>query len=362
MPIFVEGSITQLLSVPFWIGLFLILFHKRLLKNIYPAKIPILIFICFIVYYYTVGAVIPAYYRSALPYPIEISIFVLICGSACSSELNDEDLDMIITFYIISTLIVGFSIYISYIAGASFGSRQYLYDSKNSVCQILLTGFIFALFTKQNRTVIAKLTNLLILLFLAYEILMLQSRASIIGIPLALLLVVINRNINKWTKRVVLFSLIACIIYLLIPENLEFFKSNILFAGRNAANLNDLSSGRSNEWENFPVYFHQHPWIGVGRFKMESLILTSLLEYGLIGGSLILILALTPLIYALKNYKFEKHKPVFLAFLAISICYVLNGVFEQLAPFGPGVKCYALWFLFGILKFKSETNENNITE
>ena len=33
----------------------------------------------------------------------------------------------------------------------------------------------------------------------------------------------------------------------------------------------------------------------------------------------------------------------------IALGYSVNGLFEGLTPFGPGVKCYYMWLLFGIL-------------
>ena len=33
----------------------------------------------------------------------------------------------------------------------------------------------------------------------------------------------------------------------------------------------------------------------------------------------------------------------------LTAAYFTNGFFECLSPFGPGVKCYFLWLLFGLL-------------
>ena len=43
--------------------------------------------------------------------------------------------------------------------------------------------------------------------------------------------------------------------------------------------------------------------------------------------------------------------------ILLNILLLTNGLFEELSPFGPGVKCYLLWMITGIylgLKVKKE--------
>ena len=47
-----------------------------------------------------------------------------------------------------------------------------------------------------------------------------------------------------------------------------------------------------------------------------------------------------------KNKNKTNNKLKHLVFL-LSIMLIVNGLFEELAPFGPGVKCFSLWFYFG---------------
>ena len=80
--------------------------------------------------------------------------------------------------------------------------------------------------------------------------------------------------------------------------------------------------------------------------KRESIILTALLEFGIIGGGIILLMAFWPIYWLVKFLgRYDKH---YLMFSSIAIVYIVNGVFEQLSPFGPGVKCFFLWFLIGV--------------
>ena len=87
--------------------------------------------------------------------------------------------------------------------------------------------------------------------------------------------------------------------------------------------------------------------------------LDACLETGIIGGIMLNVLALAPLVYSAKHYLRQK-MPVDYALLVMSSCYYLNGVFEQQAPFGPGVKCYFTWMLFGLsVAFHTKRDREN---
>ena len=45
------------------------------------------------------------------------------------------------------------------------------------------------------------------------------------------------------------------------------------------------------------------------------------------------------------DYKNEIWNILFL----LSVGFIIDGLFEGLAPFGPGIKCYFLWLFFGIV-------------
>lgn len=66
--------------------------------------------------------------------------------------------------------------------------------------------------------------------------------------------------------------------------------------------------------------------------------LDALIETGIIGGVLFNIIALSPIVYSIKSYICYR-QPIDFLLIIIGICYYHYGLFEQLAPFGPGVKC-----------------------
>ncbi len=359
MPIFVDEGITQYISMPLWI----ILFGYNIVHNKYPNTAAFKTFVnsamVFGFFYLIMSALDPAYSRSALPSVLLISVFVLLCTSCVGAYITDRDLSKIFTYYIVSVVIVGLSVFERYIAHASLESRIYLYDSKNSISQILLTAWLIILFTKFSGSRWTKYIYGVVLVFFTYEIIMLQSRASIIGIPIALIIAIKNGNISKSTKTAAIVFCVGAIFVLMKENAFEFFIEKVLYAGRNPNDLNDLSSGRSDEWSAFFTEFSESPLFGVGRCKRESIILTSLLEFGLVGGIPLLLIAFSPLFFIFKYSKYISGAKEFPIFLIIAITYCLNGIFEQLAPFGPGAKCYFLWFLYGIVGIRYYHNKNN---
>lgn len=358
MPIFVDEGITQYISMPLWI----ILLGYYILNNRYPIlsafKTVVNLTIVFGIFYLIMSALDPEYLRSALPSVLLISVFVLLCTSCIGAYVTDKDLSKIFTYYVISVVIVGLSVYERYIAQASLVSRTYLYDSKNSISQILLTAWLIILFTKFSGLKWTKYLYGVIFIFLTYEIIMLQSRATIIGIPIALIIAIIKGNISKGTKTAAIIFCVGVIFLLMQGNTLDYFIEKVIYAGRNSNDINDLSSGRSSEWGAFFTEFSESPLFGVGKCKRESIILTSLLEFGLVGGVPLLIIAFSPLFFILKYSKYISRTNEFPIFLIIVITYCLNGVFEQLAPLGPGAKCYFLWFLYGIIGMRLYYNRN----
>lgn len=364
LPFFVSQNITQIMVFPIWIFLLIYCILKNNAPQVTGIKKIIIYLALFSILYFFLCLVDNSYSRSSLPYSIYIATFVLFVSTCLGKKINQTDLNNIYTIYIISSLILSIAIYSQYIAGQSIESSIYLYEEKNSISQILLTTLILIFFTKlDNNSFFVKLFYITCAIFVIYELMALKSRASIIGIPITLLFGIYNGNNNNLRKISLIITSGIFILFIIKPNLWQFIIDNVILASRDSVDLNDISSGRSNEWENFFKDW-KFPLMGQGRCKRESIILTSLLEFGIIGGIPILLIALQPLIFCIKKYKYLKSNINFIILFVISINYCINGIFEQLAPFGPGVKCYFLWFLYGIITsmmYQSRKNKLNNT-
>lgn len=276
-------------------------------------------------------------------------MFVLFIGYNFGNIYKMEDFKLIAYSFIISGLIVAMSVFLQMISnGFSWTSRVYAYASKNSVSQILVTVFILLAVFQQKQNKIFKLIFNFIFGLLFIELCMLKSRASLLCIVFILIYLISSKKVVKSTKTFFLIMFLVFIVLIMFYPNFkQFIIDNIIFAGRDSNSLSSISSGRTEMLESFFQLFKEYPFFGHGNFYFENMQLGALLEYGLIGGLVINIIAILPIIYAIKNYRLNSSiNNQTLMLLAIS--YYVNGFFEQLSPFGPGVKCYFLWFLYGL--------------
>ena len=103
----------------------------------------------------------------------------------------------------------------------------------------------------------------------------------------------------------------------------------------------------------FPEMISGNWFTGIGPTYFECFPLSAILQFGLPGGILIILISLQPLLvsFSRRNRSLNWN----LLFL-ISLGYVVNGLFEGLTPLGPGVKCYYMWLLYGML-----INRKNVT-
>lgn len=349
MPILIDNFPTRNIVIPLWGAFGVFCVFKEFNLYMRESKSLFLIGYIFLVYYIVGSVFIERYRDSALPYVIFLSMFILCVGLLAGRFLRKEDIEKICTAMILSGIIVGADVFRKYIYGSSLIGRVYAYDSKNSVSQILLTTWMLILFFKlTNNKLGKKIFYYLSFILLTVTLIGLKSRATLIVIPVIVAWVIFHGRLNKGVRNIVLIMLGLITIYLVYnPDFFNVLIDEVLLGGRSMGNLNDISSGRMNEWTSFWSDFQSAILFGHGRMKRESLILTSLLEFGIVGGGLILWIAIWPFYWTLRYCK--KGNRYYLIFSSIVIAYLINGIFEQLAPFGPGVKCFFLWFFMGIL-------------
>lgn len=348
-PSLIDNYSTRNIIIPLWMFFAIICIFKNCVIYIGKTK-SFLQLSCLFGFYYLIGSFMEsAYLDSDLPYVIFLSVFILIVGLLAGRFLVIENMESICTSVILSGIIVGLDVFVTYIYGTSLAGRVYTYDSKNSVSQILLTAWflILVLKFKAKTSILKKLFYLSSFILLTVTLIGLKSRASLIAIPLVFIWLIAHGSLDRRLRNVILLVLGVATIYLIInPDFGDALINQVMLGGRDANSLSDISSGRSDEWLSFWDDFYASPFMGYGRMKRESIILTALLEFGIIGGGIILLMAFWPIYWSVKFLgRYDKH---YLMFSSIAIVYIVNGVFEQLSPFGPGVKCFFLWFLIGV--------------
>ncbi len=363
LPVFVDMSLSSPISTIIWVVLFgYVIVTKKVsrLPRITPfffIVFTVFLLYCLICYFFD-----ERYFISSIPKQIFLSLFVLVVGFFSGQDLEVKDLNKIFNAYILATFIVTLSVFFEFLRGADITEYGYLYGSKNSISQIILSSTILILINKiSNSRVIKKLLYVLLIVFNIYVLIFLKSRSVLVLIPLIIFIILFNKNVDKRIKRIVFAITIVAVGYLLInPQALDVLVQNVIYAGREQGDLDSISSGRASQWQNFWADFMEYPLFGLGGRHRESIILASFLEFGFFGGVLIMLLACYPLYWGMK-YLPRKNK-ISITFILIAMSYLFNGIFEMLAPFGPGVKCFLLWYLLGILSTmpkKALYNESN---
>lgn len=287
------------------------------------------------------------YLSSTLFIPINMSAFILIVGILLGSCGNENSVKKIAICYIITSVIVGVVLYFTVFRGVDWsGSSVYLYKSKNSAGQFLLSGLVLlaTMFYKKNRLLCIPIIGFYTLL-----ILMMKSRTTIVALTIYLVYFIFGVIESKKERN---FYLIVLVVFGLLvifqPDLNNFIINEIIFNNRDTS-INSLSSGRDVHWKRFSQEFGEYIFVGTGGTYLESMPLAVLFSYGIIGGIPVLLFAIEPFWYA-ANRLIKKDRNVYtILVLSISLVMLINGIFEEQAPFGPGVKCYLTWLLFGML-------------
>ena len=349
LPFFVSAGMTQKLNMPMWIVLLLYVFMKKKIRVFY-STLKIFGAICSIFVLILLSSIVTnnSYFNSSVLQCLILSFFIYCLGTFAGEQFSDNDLKIVSMSYVISTTIVALSIYVEYFSvGFDITSRQYAYASKNSISQIIFTSIVILMFIHFDKFRIFNLIKMVVIVFELTLLMFVKSRATIIGFAICLLYIILGKQFNRKIKYLLTLAVVIGTLALFMNENLaDMFLSNIMFAGRDVSSLDSLTSGRISIVSEFPTLIEGHWLTGIGSLYFECFPLSCILQFGIITGSVIIGVAYLPI---LKSLKFDRTNVYSSILVIICIGYGINSIFEGLAPIGPGVKCYYMWLMYGIL-------------
>ena len=354
LPFFISGGMTQTVSFPLWIIAFLMLFLNsgwKIDRSILKLTIPS----CFFVFFVLIASLFnsnASHMSSSLFYSFLISMFIFLVGNMGGKYASDEVIEKICLSYVVGTVIVSVSVFIQYFGfGYDMSSSIYAYQSKNSFSQIVFTAIILLMIKFKPQR---KIHTIIKWGLIAFEILLmayLRSRATLVSFLVAVVILVLSRNTRKSLKALVTIACIALIFLMLTNEPInEVIVNDILFAGRDSSNLDELTSGRVTILQNFPELISGNWLFGIGSRYFECFYLSAILQFGLIGGIILIIISFVPAYYGVLLSRTSENWYIL---MVIAVGYLVDGIFEGLTPFGAGIKCYFMWFLFGLLISRS---------
>lgn len=290
------------------------------------------------------------YLQSNLFVPINMCCFFTIIGYYCGKFTNIDTLRKINRIIVYSTLIMALFIFKDSFVGVDWANASgYLYTAKNSAATIFLSAIIIILIYIQD---FKRPFAIAAVFFLSSLIIMTKSRATIICLFIFLLYITFF-YIKNYKLKIILITFIILIGIVIFTNKIsyDFFINNIFFNNRSKTDFSVITSGRDVQYDYFFKIFPAHWIIGTGGTYIECNPMTILLSFGIVGGVPTLIYSILPIIYTVKNKIRNVDNYTYkIRYLVLSLAIVLfiNGLFEELTPFGPGVKCFVLWFYLGV--------------
>lgn len=284
--------------------------------------------------------------------PVNLCAFVFLVGMLVSKMFNFKSLIEFSKAYIWGTGITSIVIYFQYCFGRSVEGNGYLYNGKNSLASIVLISMILMIILRQYlfTTKMKKISMCVLIGFDIYFLFILKSRTTLLCFAVLLGWFVISRD-TKWSVKLLIIAIISIATLYIINNELLYdtIVNTILLNGKSTTNLNDITSNRMDHVETFKTLFPQNEIFGIGGYYLESFPLTALLSFGWLGSVWIFLFALSPIFSGIKGIYYRNKDKIFsLILLAVSISLIVNGLAEEQPPYGPGIKCFAMWFFYGI--------------
>lgn len=348
LPFIVEKGYSSVIAIGTWgaICFFMIPFFKIRLNLRYMLMlVSVFLFFssqCILELFYS-----GSYIFTELSSPLYMTFMIFSVGFWVSPLIDKKTFKKINKSYVLSVVILSIAVYIKFfLDGINWNATNYVYASKNSISQILFTAVLIIFF---DREIFSPKTRIGIGIFITYIILALKSRATIVGYILLLGYFLYS---NSYTKKIKIYLCLsgAFILGSLLIVNYEYYINvfaNIILNGRDFTNLDAISSGRISILKNAINMFEYSEFWGIGSKYIECFYIAAIVQHGIFFGMFIIFYAVYP--FFAKVCILENDYAIKRLFKFVVLTYCINGIFECVAPLGPGVKCYYLWFLFGIL-------------
>lgn len=245
---------------------------------------------------------------------------------------------------LICGLVLSINLYLTYLLGSDITTAQYAYGEKNSIAQILLCcGFIALMFYSPKNKILYWVSRfIVIVIFIVMA--MTRSRATLLC-GVYIIYYFVFKSDNKKLKRWTIAISIIGVLYFLLNENIyDVILNGIILGGRDADDLNSLSSNRLVAFMIAIQQISQHPWVGSGDYYVDCMPLNILTQYG-ICGLLIIFIFLYYMFRKLKQMKQDDY--IATTTYILFFVFFINSLLEARPPFGPGVRSFTLWMMFG---------------
>ncbi len=315
------------------------------IKSLYNIRIPILLLSLLFIYCIFMTAIIPlSDYISILSIQrIPLILMLLIIGNNTSKKISQNQLQRIL---LIATSIGGFLLLISfYLKSGEFNYSEnnlQLGTRKNTLAILILTSIyiIYKLSTNKNR--IQQICIFIYFISALFLMISMKCRTAIFSIPLIIFSEFLLFKKGLKFSTVIKLVIIFLVIILLFPNIFEYIFTDFIYDDVDAKEMNSMNV-RYTMIETFNKLFAENLFFGTGKLFIENFYLMNLLNLGIIGFIPLLLF----LFWSYKICFSLNNTPLFSMNKILFILYAFNGLLEGESPFGPGTRCFLLWFIIG---------------
>lgn len=320
--------------------------HVTSYLKIFLLTIVVLFFVNVLQIFLGIGIGVNSYLRV-----IGVPFFLYVAGVQFEKKLSYQVLTRILMCYVLSSLILAIFIIIMYLPSLSswMSSVTYLYGNKNSAAQIFISSSLILIFRIKGSNKITTVFRICMAFFFIIVSMLLQCRTAIIAFLVAILVYVFFYIKGK--KKLFVILVLGISIGVLLSDNsvFEIIRHTFLLDKYSGGDLNDLSSGRVDDYILGIESFIDHPFIGNGSFYADDLYISAFASLGGFGG-LAIISCLFIRFYINHQIKEEKNDlDTNLILWILSIFYFVVSLFEAYPPFGPGVCSCMFWLMCGFV-------------
>ncbi len=332
-------------------GLFVLILLYCVFQKTSSVNIPTGLFSIFVAFilFLLIASIINnyEYLSSNLLSPILLCVFILFTSYQAGELIDDGTVKRIAYSYVLSAGILVVFIFRDFFSGVDWlNASGYIYTAKNSVAVIFMISIVLTYYYIFQ---IKKTLAFLIFILFSFMIFMLKSRATLFTWIIFIVYILCIAPKSKAKRWIGLLICCSAVIFVMYNGKLnEMIIKNVLLNNR-TADINTLTSGRDVHYDFFKKNFSKYWLLGNGGKYLESFPLAALFSYGVIGAIPVFLLSFYPILILIKNKStFTAENKITLIIFILNVLLWFNGLFEELTPFGPGVKCYMLWMLTGL--------------
>jgi len=290
---------------------------------------------------------------------------ILICSF--NTSLKREQLDKLLIWYIILSIILGVSSIFYYGEGFTI-TRNYFLRSKNQIGPLLGISTVITYIWIVNKKQFSikynyLLIKLIMFILLISSIIIIRNRSSLLGIFIVGLLAFSKEyKFKKNLKNIIIIQFIILLVILLsllgVYNKLFEIIYKSIFLNYDINDINSVSASRVAGYKlalKFTIDYPILGELGAGKYLNvipHNYILNKWVKYGIIGSLPLIMFYLYLWIFTVKEIYMKKNE--YTLPLWILLFSLIVSLLEYTYPYGPGVSQLMVWFLLGqYLKMKN---------